>query len=492
MTRVDRSGPALLLLTIVAAALRLPHLGESVWYDEVWYATSHAGSSLSALWSLFLTKPPAPLYGVVMFFWRSVFGDSELSVRVPSLLFGLASIAMTHRIAGTYGSPRVALLAAAFLCVSPVHVWYSQEATPYAMTLFFLLASVLAWLRLRAEPTRALWYAVYCGGLLVTVFTHYFAALFLLPLTLMSFTLEASARRRVLAVHAVVVSCLALALGIKYAFGHVQSGQGFLRAFTPFEWWMLFFHWFLQGNALWTVSPYRATLTYLANEPLVLACQAFFCALFLRGIFWYRTRPRRAWELAALTAALPLVMVMLTQAGYRHLYVERYLVVLLPFVAIVLARGAASFANFKAAVASSAALIAIGAASYGAWLSKSETWTVYKQNPDWRSAVRYLGDQAVASSDAVLVTTVLQIELGYYLSPGRNASGLRAVMYDDGVADSLLGDDRVKVLHLVENKYWKSGVDEVLWRMRGEARLELTTTQSFKGLEVYTFRRVRQ
>jgi uncharacterized membrane protein len=484
---LDRTGVAVPLLAVLAFVVRLPNLGESVWYDEVWYAASRAGSSLSDLWSDFLMQPPAPLYGVVMYVWVRVFGDGEIAVRVPSLIFGIASIGLTYRIAGRYGSPRVALLAAAFLCVSPVHVWYSQEATPYAMTLVFLLASVLAWFRVREDPRRPARYAAYGGALLVTVFTHYFTVLFLLPLTLLSLGLDASSRRRVVAVHASVVACLAVALGIKVHFGLLRTGQGFLRPFTPFEWWMLLFHWFLQGNALWTVSPYRASPAYLLAEPLFLACQACFAVLFLRGIVSSRAQPRRAVELVVLTSAVPIAMLLLTHAGYRQLYIERYLVVLLPFFAIVLARGAASFGDGRAALACAAAMGVIAAASYGAWLHKSETWTVYKQNPDWRAAARYLGD-AAASRDAVIVTTGLQAELDYYLPRQPNASALRVVRYDGTALESLLADDGVRALYLVTNHFWRSEADEVVRWLRGQTRVELTATRSFKGLEVHTFR----
>lgn len=484
---LDRSGLAVLLLAVVAALLRLPNLGESLWFDEVLYSTRISASTLSELWSRFLHDPPAPLYRVPLFFWVRVFGDGDLSVRVPSLLFGIASIGLTYRTARAYGSPRVALLAASFLCFSPAHVWYSQEATPYAMSMFFLVATVLAWSRLRADPTRTARYVVYCGCLLAAVFTHYFTAVFLLPLTLMSLPLDRSARRRVLIAHAVVVSSLTLVLGIKYHLGHVPGGQGFARPFTPFEWWMLFFNWFLQGNSLWTVDPYRATMTYLLGEPLLVACQAFFCVLFLRGLFSYRTEPRRGWELLLLTCTMPLVMWLLTLGGHQQLYIERYLLVLLPFVAIVLARGASSFANAKAAIACSAAMGLIGAASYGAWLSKSETWTVYKQNPDFRAAARYLAAQAVPPTEAAIVATILPAELTYYFPRERNEAAPRIVIYDAGALESLLGDHSLRVLYLLKNDYWAAGVDEVLRQFKGERRLELTTTQSFKGLEIYSF-----
>lgn len=484
---LNRTGVVVPLLAVLAVVLRLPNLGESVWFDEVWYSASRARSSLSDVWSDFLLQPPAPLYGVVMYFWVRVFGDSEVAVRIPSLVFGIASIGLTYRIAGTYGSPWVGLGAAAFLCVSPVHVWYSQEATPYAMTLFFLLASVLAWLRLREDPARPARYAVYGGALLVTVFTHYFTVLFLLPLSMVGLTLDRSSRRRVLAVHALVVACLVLALGIKFHFGVLRTGQGFLRPFTPFEWWMLFFHWFVHGNALWTVSPYRATPAYVLSAPLLLACQAFCAALVLRGIFSYRAEPRRASELVVLISAVPAAMLLLTLAGYRQLYIERYLVVLLPFFAIVLARGTASFVDRRAAIACAAAMGVVAAASYGAWLQKSETWTVYKQNPDWRSAAHYLGDHA-ASGGAVIVTTGLQTELDYYLPREPNASALRTVRYDGKVLEALLADDGVRALYLVTNDYWRSEADEVVRWLQGQPRVQSTAPQSFKGLKVYTFR----
>ena len=83
-----------------------------------------------------------------MFFWVHMFGEHELSVRMPPLVFGLSSIVLTYWIAATYGSRRMALLAAVLLCFSPVHVWYSQEATPYAMTLY-CIAMLKNFLRVR-------------------------------------------------------------------------------------------------------------------------------------------------------------------------------------------------------------------------------------------------------------------------------------------------------------------------------------------------------
>lgn len=477
-------------LILLGTVLRLPNLDESLWWDEVWYATSYWIASLSDLWSQFLNDPPAPLYRIFMFLWRGIFGEHELSVRIPSLLFGISSIVLTYWIARAYGSLTMAFLAALLLCLSPAHVWYSQEATPYAMTLFFLLATVLALLRLREVPSHRAWYFIYLSMLLAAVFTHYYAAVFLLPLTLLSVAAEGPLRRRLMVAHGVVVSCLAFALGTKYLVGHFETPQGFLRPFTLFEWWMLFFNWFVHGNSLWTVNPYHASKKYLLSEPLLLVFQLFFVIMFIRGLLPDRLRKSgtQTWELLLFVSVLPLCMLLLTKAGYRHLYIERYLLLVLPFFLIVVARGATSLSNVRAVMACSFALVVIGAASYGAFLYKSDTWTVYKQNPDWRSASRYLNEQRNLPEKAVIVGFTVADDLVYYLRREAKGPHPKVTLYDAEGFERMLSVDGVRAFYLIHNRYWEGAFNEVFQRLKDDKRFSLVNSRSFKGLDVYTLR----
>ena len=483
-------GLVVLSLGVLGTVLRLPNLGESLWYDEVLYSTSYWLTSLHRLGSLYLNDPAAPLYRVLLFFWIHIFGETELSVRIPALLFGASSIVLTYWIARAYGSASMAFLAALLLCFSPAHVWYSQEATPYAMTLFYLLATVLALLRLRESPSHRAWYVVYLGMFLAAVFTHYYAAVFLLPLTLLSVTVEKTLRRRLIAANGVVVSALLLALSIKYLFGQVTSAHGFLRPFTLFEWWMLFFNWFLHGNSLWTVSPYGASLQYLSGEPLLVVCQAFFLIIFLRGLLAYRGQKNwmQAWELSLFISSLPLVMLLMTAIGYRHLYIERYLFWVLPFFLIVLARGATSFSSARGVIACSLAAVVLGVASYGALLSKSDTWTVYKQNPDWRSTVRYLTAQGLSSSGKAMVLAVTPADdLEYYLRRETQTPYPILYYYNTNTFEPMLVMTDAEVLYLIKNKYWVGAFDKALQELKHDERFTLVNSCSFKGVEVHTF-----
>src|SRR4051812_22766119 len=81
----------LLLATILVVAflVRLPGLNESVWFDELW-ATHLKVGNLATLLQVAKNDVHPPFYAVFMFFWDKVFGDSELSIRTPPMLFGVA------------------------------------------------------------------------------------------------------------------------------------------------------------------------------------------------------------------------------------------------------------------------------------------------------------------------------------------------------------------------------------------------------------------
>jgi len=356
--------------------------------------------------------------------------------------------------------------------------------------MFCFLATIWAWLHLKAAPSHKAWYAVYLGMFLAAVFSHYNAAVFLLPFTLLSLAAEKPLRRRMLVAQVVVVSCLALALGTKYLLGELPSGQEFLRPFTPFEWWMLFFNWFLHGNTLWTVNPYAMAVMgvkYLWQEPFLLLCQVCFLALFLRGLGLAQGRKRwmQAWELGLLLATPPAVMLVLTQAGYRNLYIERYFVLLLPVFLIVVARGVTSFANARTVLACAVVALLLAAASYGALLYKDDVWTVYKPNPDWRSASRYLSAESGADRAVIFVVSP-SADLAYYLYRAAPGAPPKLMYYDAEKVQRLLVDG-MRAFHLVKNTYWAEAFDAVLQSVKHDQRFLLASTRSFKGVEVHTF-----
>ena len=95
-----------------------------------------------------------PLYSLLARVSYLAMGGADWAIRVPALLFGVASVWATYRFAREVTDRRESLLAAALLSVSYHHVWFSQNARGYSALLFLTLAGSTLFLRmLRAGPT---------------------------------------------------------------------------------------------------------------------------------------------------------------------------------------------------------------------------------------------------------------------------------------------------------------------------------------------------
>jgi hypothetical protein len=104
------------------------------------------------------------------------FGESELWVRLPSALFGVAGILMFYVLANRLLGYRPALVGVVLMAFSPIHIWYSQDARYYTQLCFLGMASVYFFYAfLASDQVRpGLWF----GYLLTTVaalYTHLFA-----------------------------------------------------------------------------------------------------------------------------------------------------------------------------------------------------------------------------------------------------------------------------------------------------------------------------
>ncbi|GEM_PF-645578 len=144
---LDRSVVAALVAIVVAGALlrvvRLTH--QSLWNDEVVTYISSAGSWWRVITQREENSNIPPLYylvantGLMLRRWLGV----EAALRVPSVIAGVLSIPLLFAVVRRWLGDRVALLAAGLMAVSPFHIWYSQEARPYALLLLLSLVALL-------------------------------------------------------------------------------------------------------------------------------------------------------------------------------------------------------------------------------------------------------------------------------------------------------------------------------------------------------------
>jgi mannosyltransferase len=224
-------------LTLLAAALRLSTLDlQSFWYDEAFTPVHVLHSSLWAtLRGVSHTENSPPLWYLLAWVASRVLGTGEVALRLPSALAGIATVpvawAIGRELEGppTHGPPtdrpstrRAALVCAALVAVSPLFVWYSQEARVYGLFVLTAALAMLCFLRAERDPTPRRMAAFALAGSLALL-THYFAVFLLAPMVL--WLLLGPAGRAPGARRAPLAACGAIAL-VGVALLPLISAQG--------------------------------------------------------------------------------------------------------------------------------------------------------------------------------------------------------------------------------------------------------------------------
>jgi len=132
----------LLIILLVGLLFRIYNLGEeSIWFDE-------GGTILFAKLNIFQLLETVlsgdcspPLYYVILHYWIGLFGESEFSLRFPSVIFGFFSIYVLYKVGTLLFNKDVGLLSSLLLAVSSLHIYYSQEARSYSLMVLLTLLS---------------------------------------------------------------------------------------------------------------------------------------------------------------------------------------------------------------------------------------------------------------------------------------------------------------------------------------------------------------
>ncbi len=174
---------ALAGIVLAGAALRFATLDlQSYRYDEAVTVVRILHPSLfDTLSAVPGSESTPPLYYLLAWLWSRPLGTGEVGLRSLSALAGTASIAVVYLGAVSLPLPRRAgLIAAAIVAVSPVLIWFSQDARAYALAFLLAALSFLFFARARRSGTRRDlgWWAA-CSALAIAA--HYFAGFVVLP-----------------------------------------------------------------------------------------------------------------------------------------------------------------------------------------------------------------------------------------------------------------------------------------------------------------------
>jgi uncharacterized membrane protein len=203
-------------IIVLGASLRLYQLDDqSLWLDEGLQYVVAANNSLTDILFTRLRSFHPPLSFVINHIALNI-GESALFLRLPSALFGIATLPLFYVLARALTSGRTALISTVVLAFSPFHIWYSQDGRMYAQLLFFSVLSSVALLKALRSGTWH-WWVAYIVIAVLGMYTQIFMVLALLA----QFLWVLLCQRR-------------------YIIHHLVSGVAVLMLFLP---WVVFLPW---------------------------------------------------------------------------------------------------------------------------------------------------------------------------------------------------------------------------------------------------------
>ncbi len=172
--------PLLVVITFASAAVRLWGLGaESLWTDELTTARMTLSGPLEA-WRQAAADTSPPLYYVLQALVLRWLPAGEVSLRLLSVLCGVATIPVVAALGRWLFSPSAGLLAGSMFAFSWSAILLGQEARAYSLaTLCVSIAALTLTRALSVDDgrRRALWLGAHGLAALVALYSHWFSLL---------------------------------------------------------------------------------------------------------------------------------------------------------------------------------------------------------------------------------------------------------------------------------------------------------------------------
>jgi mannosyltransferase len=502
--RPPRGRTAMLGLTLVGLGVRLYHLtSQNLWLDEVETAriavtpladlvqrAQHDPTLLPTAWL-------SPVYYLLLHGALAVMpGSVEGVVRGVSAVLGAATIpALAWAASGLVGEP-VALGAAAVMAVSPFHVWYSQEARPYAALLFFGTLAAGA-LRRALDADRVAGWAGFVACAVLAIYMHPIAVALPLLAALGLLWRRTYPPWRALAALAAVVLLLVPAVVLLAAKGpNLQTNMRPITLLDPLYGLYAFAVGFSLGPSTAELhGSFRELLPMYA--PIVLAAAVLFGGVLAAGFVALLRTPRATVAFLLAWFALPFLLALALAAATHDAFNARYTILAYPVFAITLAAGVGHLADLFATAVVRPAARRTAAAAVAMAIVAMSGWSLYNLQTDPRyakEACRDLGAYLAANAspeDVVLVNAgYMAAAVQYYYPDGARVVGYpragpmpSAEQARSDLSALVAGRSRV---WLVLTRTFHGDRDGLLRRLLAETFRE-DREQRFPGVVVYCY-----
>ena len=368
-------------------------------YENIKAFTELSGSSLVIYFAKgAVSDPSSVFYYVVVYVYSFLFGAGQM-LRLLSALFSVLALGMFYKFSRLFFDKKVCIYAALIMALSPMQIWYAQEARVYAMATFLVLST--AYLFMQALKTERLFYLIlFVLSCAATFYASYFSVFLLLPMGVM-FIWNRHGKNTIkwaLAAFLILLLIMPLFFILATHLSYVRSS--FWLGVPSLRIVLNTFAVFILG--------YSSAIWQIYTAPTI------FIGLYLYGAYCYfRTNQKNAVILFLLFLP-PMALTYLISKYIVPVYLDRQLFIYSPFYYLLVAKGTLSIkTRFFRRVIMALIMVYIGFSltNYyqGFMLSISESkksfYTGVHAKKNYSGLISFI-DENLRENDAILATDI--------------------------------------------------------------------------------------
>ncbi len=379
-----RTASLLGLITLIGAALRLHSLAaRSLWIDEaasVSFASLAWKPFLKVLWGY---QGNMALYYFLLHGWIHL-GDSEFAVRSLSVIFGVLTIPAVYLLAARLFDRPTGLISAALLSVHSFHIHWSQETRAYSFLILLLVLTLYSFVAAMESNSKLSYWLAFSVLAALCIYAHIFALLVLTTCAVAivfpkPFRVELTTVVAGAAVFAFLCEPMA-------AFVVLQHSDQLAWMARP---------------SLADIREFLKLLTGQGGVLLVVGYLAL-CGLAFLPPAGAKRPAKESWALRLMLFwLLSLPLLTLAASIIKPFFYPRYMVICVPALVILAARGLVNLYDIPAVKRWGAAVAFVLVIGLSGWGTHRYFVNFPSETSDWRSAVRYILQQQRPGDGAV-------------------------------------------------------------------------------------------
>lgn len=126
-----------------------------LWFDELFALdVSNHSFPVGIVKYLSLCEVHVPFYFLILHLWTNLFGDSDIVLRLFSVIFGALNVLAIYFVGKELDSEKLGLLAAFLVGINSFLIYFSQEVKFYSLVALLASLSILYMLKFIKKPNR--------------------------------------------------------------------------------------------------------------------------------------------------------------------------------------------------------------------------------------------------------------------------------------------------------------------------------------------------